>query len=219
VRSSGLLRDGGLARLLWQGNVSLVSEAHQGPDERLRALVEHPGSRFIHSPLNPDNQFNPASVLYSCSTNGISFSRPKSPMKGFAWIGAGLLILLMSGASSSPRFYGTIDALARAWWVLPVFASLGSLLALEGALVLGWFGRIKQSAVPTGAYLISGPSVAAFNLSAFIPQSAPPPSWVGGLMLALLLGSAWAYFLSSKDELKETGKRSGNSPPFQLTSG
>jgi hypothetical protein len=138
-------------------------------------------------------------------------------MKGFAWVGVGLLSLLVAGCLSSPGAPGTLEALARAWWVLPVFASLASLLALEGSLVFRCLGRTKQSAIPAGAYLVSGPSVAAFNLSAFLPQAVPPPSWVGGLMLALLLCSAWAYFLTS-EQGDETGEGSETCPPLQLTS-
>jgi hypothetical protein len=139
-------------------------------------------------------------------------------MKGLAWVGGGILFLWMAGYLSWPRGLGTMEMLARAWWVLPVFASLASLLALEGSLLFRCLGRAKQSAIPTGAYLISGPSVAAFNLSAFIPQAVPPPFWVGGLMLALLLGSAWAYFLTSKEPVDGTGKGSETDSPFQLTS-
>jgi hypothetical protein len=139
-------------------------------------------------------------------------------MKGFAWAGGGILLLWMAGYLSSPRGFGTMEVFAKAWWVLPVFASLASLLALEGSLIFRCLGRANQSAIPTGAYLISGPSVAAFNLSAFIPQAVPPPVWVGGLMLALLLGSAWAYFLTSKEQDDGTGKGAGTDPPFQLTS-
>jgi hypothetical protein len=139
-------------------------------------------------------------------------------MKSFAWIGVGILSLLVAGDLAWPRVCGTLEVLARTWWVLPVFASLASLLALEGSLVFRCIGRTKPSVIPTGAYLISGPSVAALNLSAFLPEAVPPPSWVGGLMLALLLGSAWAYFLTSKEQEDQTGKWPEADPPFQLTS-
>jgi hypothetical protein len=137
-------------------------------------------------------------------------------MKGFAWGGVAFFFLI-TGALFLPRMSGTVEAFVRAWWVLPLFASLASLLALEGSLVIRCSGRANPSTVPTAAYLISGPSVAAFNLSAYIPQSVPPPTWVGGVMLALLLGSAWAYYLSSVEPGDESGVPEGSpskiSPP------
>lgn len=136
-------------------------------------------------------------------------------MKGFAWGGGAVLFLSIAGAW--PGVSGTLDVLARAWWVIPLLASLGSLMALEGYLIFRCLGRTRGSAIPTAAYLISGPSVAAFNLSAFLPRSIPPPPWVGSLMLALLLGSAWAYYLSSGEQ-GDDQRRTEAQPPFQLSS-
>ena len=139
-------------------------------------------------------------------------------MKRSVWGGGVFIPLCLAMVLSWPQVRGTLAVLARGWWVFPLFASLASLIALEVSLFFVSFERGRRSTVPTLAYLVSGPSVAVFNLSALFPQAIPPPSWAGALMLALLLGSAWAYYLSSREKGDEPGSRPGTHPPFKLTS-
>ena len=57
----------------------------------------------------------------------------------------------------------------------------------------------------TGAYLVSGPSMAALNLSSLLSLGVHPPVWVGYFMLGLSLGSAWIYYRTLDDSEEERG--------------
>jgi Kef-type K+ transport system membrane component KefB len=100
--------------------------------------------------------------------------------------------------------------LAQAWWALPLSASLASFAVLATAVALRctkW--SRKQASFLTGAYLVCGSSTAAINMSPLLSLGVSPPAWVGYIMPAMLLGSAWIYYqsLNDSDEAREGGPR------------
>ena len=132
-------------------------------------------------------------------------------MRFGACVLAVLLALILAMRELLPELDVVAVGLAQNWWVLPLAASLISIVVLATATALG-LARMggKPASILTGAYLTSGPSMAALGLASFLPFSTQPPIWAGSLTLVLLFGSAWIYYrsLNDSDEEKSTSFRS-----------
>jgi hypothetical protein len=118
-----------------------------------------------------------------------------------------IVALRDSAAVGSP-----IVALAAAWWVIPLSTCFASVVALAvSVMVKNHTGGRVLSSFSTFSYLITCPSLLAINLLPAIPLGTTPPGWVGNTILALLLCSAWLYYMagdgaegpSSQDESKD----------------
>jgi hypothetical protein len=139
--------------------------------------------------------------LYSCSTNGIFLSPTNSPVSRLIWAAVVSTLIAVLAALRWPE--GTlaiVPKLAQLWWMLPLSTSLGSVAALAASAMLAGVKRSKTlSGLSTRSYLVVGPALVSLNLVSLVPTVASAPSWVGDLMLLLLLVSAWLYYLTFKD--------------------
>lgn len=108
----------------------------------------------------------------------------------------GLLAPRISGAEL--QAYAAL--LIQEWWIIPVAVSVLSLLALLAVTSGRRVAPLGHGHVPTGAYLISCPSVAALNMAAIFPLGASPPAWANLVALSTLVCSAWLYFRSTRTE-------------------
>lgn len=132
-------------------------------------------------------------------------------MRRTAWA-----ILPIAGCSAlfvgAPGSLAYLSVASKFWWAFPLSASLVSVAVLLSATMFGRGQRDGQAAV-TGAYLVLGPSVAAFNLFAVMSVGARPPAWEGYLLTLLLLGSAWIYIRLADEPERREGSPSVE-PPF-----
>jgi len=112
--------------------------------------------------------------------------------------------VILAGRELAPKLDVITAGLAQDWWILPFSASASSVavLATTTALRIARNGS-KRTAILTGAYLVSGPSMATLGISSVLPFGASPPAWVGSAMLVLLFGSAWVYYQSLGDSDEE----------------
>jgi len=149
----------------------------------------------------------------SNSTSSKFVGCTKQNVRASAWVSALSAVIIGGTGASAIHLSVVLAPLAQIWWVLPLSASLASLVVLATTMALG---RTKQSGRQatflTGAYLVSGPSMAALNLSSLLSLGGRPPVWVGYLMLVLSLGSAWIYYrsLNDSDEERDAGYPQGS---------
>jgi len=107
--------------------------------------------------------------------------------------------------------------LAQDWWILPLAASSGSLVVLATAAALRLMHKgDNPTRILTGAYLVSGPSMATLGLGSLLPFRSSPPTWAGSMMLVLLLCSAWIYYRSSSDSDEKSPDFQSGSPTASI---
>ncbi len=132
-------------------------------------------------------------------------------MRKAIW-GSGAFIVLAFAAShwDSVQITVAVALLPSVWWAVPLAASSIGLLAL---VLSNSYQRIRgrsgSSPMLSRAYLITGPSYAAFNLFSLSSAGASPPTWAGSLLLAMVLASAWAYYRASSEVEPEVTSNSG----------
>lgn len=115
-----------------------------------------------------------------------------------------IAVVILAGRELVPKLNVIAAGLAEDWWILPLAASASSVAFLTTTTALRIArNESKRTAFLTGAYLVSGPSMATLGMSSILPFGASPPAWVGSAMLALLLGSAWVYYQSLCDSDEE----------------
>jgi len=105
--------------------------------------------------------------------------------------------VVLAGRELAPKLDVIAAGFAQDWWILPLAASASSVAFLTTTTALRMArNESNRTAFLTGAYLVSGPSMATVGMSSILPFGASPPAWVGSAMLVLLLGSAWVYYQS-----------------------
>jgi len=136
----------------------------------------------------------------SWSTISIIVPRHKPDVRTLVYLSAGIIASVPAWRELIPQLDFIAAGLAQDWWIFPLAASSGSLVVLATATVLRLAQREnKPTRILTGAYLVSGPSMATLGLSSLLPFRSSCPTWVGPTMLVLLLSSAWIYYRSSGD--------------------
>jgi hypothetical protein len=136
-------------------------------------------------------------------------------VRKIVWVTAALAV---PGAAFAPALaaslWATFTFILQSWWVVPLFASLGSLVALAIHSILVSPSGKRALRLPTHAYLVSGPSLAVLNLVSFFSPGSTPPPWVGSMMLTLLCISAWVYYQSVKHSDEDRQATSTYERPF-----
>ena len=125
-------------------------------------------------------------------------------MRAGFYASAVIAAVVLAGRELAPKLDVIAAGFAQDWWILPLAASASSVAVLATTTALGMVrNESKRTTFLTGAYLVSGPSMATLGMSSILPFGSSPPMWVGSTMLVLLLGSAWMYYRSLGDPDEE----------------
>ena len=107
------------------------------------------------------------------------------------------IIVCLSAALAEPsnQFNGLLGCLSDYLWVFPFSASI---ISISLSIVNMILGVVVPRGVPgkllSGAYLMTGPSLALLGISISIGMAAP--IWVTFVIPTMLPMSAWAYYKS-----------------------
>lgn len=131
------------------------------------------------------------------SAIGLFVWKARSCVRKLGWVSVASLFasILVAVLETPSRASELLVAWSRYLWVLPLSVTISSISLLVANLVLG---SVVPTGVPrkllSGAYLMNGPSMALLSASTLLGIATP--AWVEYVTPAILLMSAWAYYLS-----------------------